>query len=1088
MDNFISVSIPSRKAKKAVLEKMLKSTNLHETTQDVNYGVFEDDNKNIILKLEIPSQLSEKHSDAVAHNLSEDLFNMGYKDFDIEISTDETNEQSTLENTNWHNNVNERTFEIVGLKDGSNRFVTGNAVNKSLPYVMATLQGRYFRIHAENALLNKFLNIQKNNPNFKQDGGIKGGGAGAQKSADLIAGEVYTPGKPMTPKQVAATDARIAMGNTISDQMMKDYEAGKKQLKSNKKTTTSTGAEPGSEEALKAIVNQYAKPGMTLADVGSMEKAAIASEPPSAPDDANIFKKAFQGFKKFAKSKSWRVQYTLANAAEKMNLPGLIGSNDKFYYMAEQRNDDESGNFDPGGPSVAGSSTLKALEALAKVGLVPQSKLDKLQKAFANQPKMKPRIDAIVAAQKAATGGDQEKDIKKSVDAINKDTTKAVEPEKSTSSSDIDNMSTREATEKAYELIKRLNELLRSAPQSIEETKKMLMKKLQNNYIFEDAATDKEIYDIVSQIRELLPKLSDADKRMMGPTIRKSKPYVLRHSKTLNTATVKTGPSTATDKKDVKTDRICAPGNPLAEFAKSGKGGLKNDPDEIAAIKELQKYLGIKVDGKYGTETKNAVKKYQQLHGLKVDSDAGPETIGHMMEKCKKGEKPPATDPKYNALEPKGDGEKTTDDKTKEPVRPKVADLTDGVAPPEEQTNDKVIKFNWKNNSYYIDVKKVEITDDNKIAWLFYKDEDMKNPQKVDILAEYWIIRIEKELKRRGEKDTLKIIAPVTDQEGGVAQGIDQVDSDDDGDTTGSDQGSAGPIVKQDDGSVSPKDAFQQTEMLRFDSYADFQQKKERLQKEGKLKAGDRVLIQVGGRLVGKYYEHIVVSTTGGDLAAVLPNDKDMDGVDDKTNKPINPDGSEKEVDPEDDDDDDDDDDKKDSTVKKVPPRPSTQGGRNKLQDRWDEKHGKTHNPDGTPKPADEIKKQEEEDTPERIANVAEEIFAAVDGPGTNEKKIMNALKTLKDRDEYDEADELFKTMDGNDDNEDIITRARSEMNTPDMERYFYSQLRRLKVPHRIPPVDWTRLKGFLGGTEFNKRIARNYDKKTGKYLHAGGE
>jgi hypothetical protein len=33
-----------------------------------------------------------------------------------------------------------------------------------------------------------------------------------------------------------------------------------------------------------------------------------------------------------------------------------------------------------------------------------------------------------------------------------------------------------------------------------------------------------------------------------------------------------------------------------------------------------------------------------------------------------------------------------------------------------------------------------------------------------------------------------------------------------------------------------------------------------------------------------------------------------------------------------------------------VPPRPASQGGRNKNQDRWDKKYATTHNPDGSMK------------------------------------------------------------------------------------------------------------------------------------------
>ena len=73
----------------------------------------------------------------------------------------------------------------------------------------------------------------------------------------------------------------------------------------------------------------------------------------------------------------------------------------------------------------------------------------------------------------------------------------------------------------------------------------------------------------------------------------------------------------------------------LDTFAKSDKGGLANDPDEVEAIKELQRALGFEgddVDGKYGPKTIEAVKKFQEENGLTVDGDAGPETIAKIQE------------------------------------------------------------------------------------------------------------------------------------------------------------------------------------------------------------------------------------------------------------------------------------------------------------------------------------------------------------------------------------------------------------------------------------------------------------------------
>lgn len=75
---------------------------------------------------------------------------------------------------------------------------------------------------------------------------------------------------------------------------------------------------------------------------------------------------------------------------------------------------------------------------------------------------------------------------------------------------------------------------------------------------------------------------------------------------------------------------------PLADFAQSGKGGIKNDPGETAAIEQLQEFLStmgwdIGVDGRYGPQTTSAVKEFQQLVGITDDGDAGPETIENVL-------------------------------------------------------------------------------------------------------------------------------------------------------------------------------------------------------------------------------------------------------------------------------------------------------------------------------------------------------------------------------------------------------------------------------------------------------------------------
>jgi peptidoglycan hydrolase-like protein with peptidoglycan-binding domain len=82
-------------------------------------------------------------------------------------------------------------------------------------------------------------------------------------------------------------------------------------------------------------------------------------------------------------------------------------------------------------------------------------------------------------------------------------------------------------------------------------------------------------------------------------------------------------------------------GSALERFANSGKGGLRNDPDEVDAINELQEFLvslGLDVgnngvDGRYGSRTTGSVRRFQSaLTDVEIDGDAGPETIGKIVE------------------------------------------------------------------------------------------------------------------------------------------------------------------------------------------------------------------------------------------------------------------------------------------------------------------------------------------------------------------------------------------------------------------------------------------------------------------------
>ena len=424
-----------------------------------------------------------------------------------------------------------------------------------------------------------------------------------------------------TAQQLARMNPNAKVGSSTNDRRNPNNTPLEKPLGKPTGKPTVSGIEPGSKEALMAIVTQYAKPGMTLADVNAMETAAVSSEVPSANDDANIFSKAFAGFKRFAKSKSWRVQFVLANAAEQSNLPGLFTSKDKFVFMKPE--DNSGDQYVGGGPSTSSGSNMTDLETLAKVGLVPQSKLDKVRKAWSYNPKMKPQVDRIIAAQNAATAQaplgdspnsatDDELDAMTAVNQAKDRITKPVEPDGPTMvANKFADLDSKAATTLAYEKLKRLKELLDNNPEaravSVEESKKILRKKLYNNYIFEDATVDKEVSELVSDLKQLLPKLSPQNQLVVNKKIEQSIPYTRRHS------------TVSTSAKSRLTIR-CTPGNPLADFSKYSFPVTEKIHQQVVSI-PISPVLNNDHIKKI---TRDAVTAYQKQYGLKVDGDSSP--------------------------------------------------------------------------------------------------------------------------------------------------------------------------------------------------------------------------------------------------------------------------------------------------------------------------------------------------------------------------------------------------------------------------------------------------------------------------------
>ena len=67
-----------------------------------NYQIFEDEQGNQVLRVELHRALDETESDELAESLNEQLKEMGLEEFDIEVSSDEELDEETYEGDDFH--------------------------------------------------------------------------------------------------------------------------------------------------------------------------------------------------------------------------------------------------------------------------------------------------------------------------------------------------------------------------------------------------------------------------------------------------------------------------------------------------------------------------------------------------------------------------------------------------------------------------------------------------------------------------------------------------------------------------------------------------------------------------------------------------------------------------------------------------------------------------------------------------------------------------------------------------------------------------------------------------------------------------
>lgn len=209
-------------------------------------------------------------------------------------------------------------------------------------------------------------------------------------------------------------------------------------------------------------------------------------------------------------------------------------------------------------------------------------------------------------------------------------------------------------------LVKRMDELVRKMNESVPNSLKSVLSESDRTQLMLEALSDDEAAELVKAVDDLALimnfkdeqgfLISDQNRSLLSDRIKQYATVIQKAGTQIGSRAsskqdvekkVDGDAEIASDKSkdkgaDKKADEKPIAGN-LKKFAKSGKGGLANDPDEVEAVKELQQYLtdmGFDpngVDGKYGGGTVKAVKEFQEYFGAKVDGDAGPETIGQII-------------------------------------------------------------------------------------------------------------------------------------------------------------------------------------------------------------------------------------------------------------------------------------------------------------------------------------------------------------------------------------------------------------------------------------------------------------------------
>jgi hypothetical protein len=89
MKHFVSIILSEYKMDENLVESILDSAKIGLLESQTLYEMFETDNDEQVLRVQLPRQLTVTESDEFADVLANKLFEMGYENFDLEVSAED---------------------------------------------------------------------------------------------------------------------------------------------------------------------------------------------------------------------------------------------------------------------------------------------------------------------------------------------------------------------------------------------------------------------------------------------------------------------------------------------------------------------------------------------------------------------------------------------------------------------------------------------------------------------------------------------------------------------------------------------------------------------------------------------------------------------------------------------------------------------------------------------------------------------------------------------------------------------------------------------------------------------------------------